>query len=153
MDETGKAMDKAMRLLSSRAHSRRELERKLYQRGFSSGTILFVVAECERLGFLNDEDFASNFAEELRTKGYGAGKVRNALALKGVERGIIEETSAATDRDEEYSRAQLALGKKLKTLKNEKDLRKRKEKAYRFLLSRGFSGDIVSELLRKEFSL
>ncbi|OGV51537.1 MAG: hypothetical protein A2017_01840 [Lentisphaerae bacterium GWF2_44_16] len=150
MDENGKAMDKAMRLLSSRAHSRRELGRKLYQRGFSSGTISFVIAECERLGFLNDEDFASDYAEELRNKGYGAGKVRNSLAQKGIDRGIIDEEIAGTEKDDEYSRAETALEKKLRTLKNEKDIRKRKEKAYRFLISRGFSGEIVSELLRKE---
>ena len=149
MDENAKAMDKAMRLLSSRAHSRRELGRKLYQRGFSSTAVSFAISECERLGLLNDEGFASDFAEELRGKGYGAGKIRNALALKGVERGIIEQAALKTDREEEYSRAEIALEKKLRTLKNETDARKRKEKAYRFLVSRGFSSDIASELLRK----
>ena len=43
--------------------------------------------------------------------------------------------------------------KKLPAFEREKDLRKRKEKIYRFLYSRGFSQAVISEIINKNLKV
>jgi regulatory protein len=145
-DETlQKAMDKAMNLLSRRGHSRKELFDKLFKRGFSKRVIMQTLSECERLNFINDFDFAESYLAELRAKGYGIYRIKNAMFKKGVPSAILKELiENGTDNEEdERERAMEALKRKMKTLEKESEPRKRKEKAYRFLAGRGFSMDVI----------
>ena len=49
---------------------------------------------------------------------------------------------------EERKNADQLLEKKKKTFNREKDLKKRRDKIYRFLYSRGFNNDIIADLIR-----
>ena len=51
-------------------------------------------------------------------------------------------------KTEERKNADKLLEKKMKTFKREEDLKKRRDKIYRFLYSRGFNKDIIADLLR-----
>jgi regulatory protein len=140
-----KAMDKAMRLLSSRGHSRKELYDKLLKRGFSKKIIMQTISECERLNFINDFEFAENYLRELQAKGYGIYRIKNAMFKKGVHSEIVKELleNSQENDDAEKKRAMEALKRKMKMLSRESDPRKLKEKACRFLASRGFSMDVI----------
>src|SRR5436305_410877 len=50
--------DHAMKLLSMRLHSRREMQRKLARHEFGNAIIEDVLQDLARLGYLNDEQFA-----------------------------------------------------------------------------------------------
>jgi SOS response regulatory protein OraA/RecX len=49
---------------------------------------------------------------------------------------------------EERKNADKLLEKKMKTFNREEDLKKRRDKIYRFLYSRGFNKDIIADLIR-----
>ena len=142
------AMNAAVRLLSRRNHTTREIRQKLRQRGFDADTISRVLSECERLNYLNDEQTARFYIRELVAKGYGPRRIRMSLKKKGISDELADrllpEQEAETD---ELENARQLLSKKQAKFDREKDLRKRKEKIYRFLSYRGFSASVISELI------
>jgi len=141
-------LKKAFDLLSRRAHSTKELCDKLYKRDFSKRDIDTVIAECERLGLLNDELFANDYAAELSGQGKGRFKVKMKLRNKGLSDEYIEKAlEKIVDNEEEN--AEQALKGKLRSLIHEDDINKRRQKAYRFLAYRGFSSDIITKLMDK----
>lgn len=142
------AMETAMGLLSRRGHSKSELLTKLKQKGFPYKECETVISECLRLNFLDDRQFAEAYTEELKCKGMGSRRIYMALMKKGIDKELINEI---LERDEisikaEYERAEKVLSGKLRSLKREQDKRKIREKAYRFLISRGFTSDIIGRL-------
>ena len=145
-----KAYNTALRLLTSRDHSTYELARKLKQRDFEDDVIKDVLLHCERLNYLNDERTAQMFIGQLLRKGYGAKRIRLELKRKGLTgkriAGILIEILAGTG---ELETAERILIKNIKRFEREDDCQKRKEKIYRFLHSRGFPNQVVSELLKK----
>jgi regulatory protein len=145
-----KAYNTALRLLTRRDHSKYELVQKLKQRNFEDGEIKKVLLECERLDYLNDERTAQVFIGQLLRKGYGAKRIRHELNRKGLTSkrisGLLTETlSEAVER----VNAERILIKHIKKFERENDGKKRKDKIYRFLYSRGFSNQVIAELLKK----
>jgi regulatory protein len=139
-------LKKAYDLLSRRAHSSLELRSKLSKKEYSARDIDTVISECERLGFLNDELFANDYAAELGRQGKGRFQIKMRLRKKGISDNLIEQALCNMGNNE-YENAEQALRGKLRGLINESDINKRRQKAYRFLAYRGFSGDIIANLL------
>lgn len=146
MQDNNKVLKKAFDLLSRRAHSTKELRDKLYKREFSKRDIDTVITECERLGFLNDELFANDYAAELGGQGKGTFKIKMKLRDKGLSESNIEKALEKIGNND-LENAENALSRKLRSLMNEDDINKRRQKAYRFLAYRGFSSDIISRLM------
>ena len=141
-------LKKAFDLLSRRAHSAKELRDKLYKRKFHKSDIDTVIAECGRLGLLNDELFANDYAAELAGQGQGRFKIKMKLRNKGLSQDNIEKALEKINDNEEEN-AEQALKGKLRSLIHEDDINKRRQKAYRFLAYRGFSSDIITKLMDK----
>lgn len=147
--EYRKAFDKALNILTRRQHSREELRRKLFLKGFTSSLISNILAELERINLVNDETFAMDYMNELKGKGYGVFRIKRALANKGISNELATNLlSSENSPDDEVERAREAMNRKLRSLRNEKDLQKKRAKIFRFLASRGFSGETISKLLR-----
>ena len=142
------AMNRAVRLLSGRNHTRVELHRKLKQKGVAEAVVREVIRECERLRYLDDRMTAGIYLEELRRKGYGGQRIRATMLRKGLEAGLVDGLlEESVEREDEVSSAARMLDKKRRTFERESDPRKRKEKMYRYLYGRGFSGSIISEVI------
>ncbi len=144
-----KAMNTAVRVLARRDHTRLEIEQKLRQRGYDQEVIRDVVVECERLNYIDDERTAKVYIFQLARRGFGFRRIRLELLKKGL-RGdrfdqIVKESRLEIDEREIAGRA---LQKKMKSFEREEDSKKRKDKIYRFLYSRGFSQSVISELIR-----
>ena len=147
IDEHRAAMDKALRFLSARAHSTRELRDKLLTRDFSMGVVDSVLEECARRGFLNDRLFAEFCLEEFKGRGYGPRKCMMYLRNKGIESAMIEEVMAEKhDATDELSQAEEVMRRKLRSLARESDPMKKKEKAIRFMAGRGFSFELANRV-------
>ena len=146
--QNNEVLKKAFDLLSRRAHSTQELRNKLYKREYSKRDIETVLIECERLGLLNDELFANDYATELSGQGKGRFKVMMKLRSRGLSDDNIENALENLG-DCELENAKTALNKKLRTLMNEEDINKRRQKAYRFLAYRGFASDIITKTMDK----
>ena len=132
------AMEKAMRLLSRRALSERELLNKLCAAGYPFREARDAVAECRKRGYVNDEAFAADYTELLAGRCLGGRRIRLALRKRGIPAELQDEPLEAA-AETEAERASEALAYKLRLLARETDPRRKREKAFRFLIGRGFS--------------
>ena len=95
-----KAKEKALRLLSLRAHSKKELKDKLKN---SSGerNAEKVAEKLENLGLIDDKSFAVSYANELFSrKLYSVSKVKYELSKKGISNVMAEEVIEEISPDE-----------------------------------------------------
>ncbi len=143
------AMNTAVRILTHRDHSRYELKQKLQQRGFASKVIETVIGECERLNYIDDQKTARIYISQLKRKCFGKRYIRMALKKKrlsstAIENFLLENYPEA----DEHENAGKLLKKKIKTFNREEDAKKRRDKMYRFLYSRGFNKDVITDLIR-----
>lgn len=146
--KTRAAMDTAVRILTSRGHTSSELARKLKSRQIKPDIVSRVVAECERLNYINDAGTAQQYLEELKKKGYGRRYVLTAMRKKGLDVEIIEDVlHRGYPESEERENAIIMLKKKLPAFNREKDPYKRKSKIYRYLYNRGFSPEVITAVV------
>jgi regulatory protein len=143
------AMNTAVRILTYRDHSKYELKQKLQRREFASEVIDTVIVECERLNYIDDERTARVYISQLKRKCFGKRHIRMALKKKRlsgsvIEKILLENYTEAEDREN----ASKLLEKKMKTFNREEDSKKRRDKIFRFLYSRGFKKDTISDLIR-----
>jgi regulatory protein len=142
-------MRAALRLLTRREHTTWELTQKLSQRGFAAEDIEPVIAACVRFNYLNDDRTGRLLVEQLARKGLGHLRIRMEFKKRGIcDRLTDTILNAEFTETEERRAARRALQKKMPALDSEPDTRKRKEKLFRFLLSRGFPAEMARDLLR-----
>lgn len=114
----GEVKEKALRLLSGRPMSRKELVDKLTARprDKEKEPIPEELAEeaanrLEELGYLNDAEYARTVARHYAAKGYGERKLRDELWKRGVPRAYwdqaLEEVQDPTDAMDEFIRRKL----------------------------------------------
>ena len=143
-----RVLNTALRILTGRDHSKSELTRKLKQRGFKPEDIEKAVSECMRLDYINDERTARVYIRQLIRKGYGYKRISYELNKKGLmgERiqNIFSESVCGAD---ELEGAERILKKNIRRFERETDLKKRRNKIYRFLSTRGFSQDTIRKLV------
>jgi regulatory protein len=88
--------DQALRLLARRPHFRRQLERKLRERGYDDGEVEATLERLAREGHVDDERLARDFAAARAGRaGEGARRVRAELE----RRGVTAETAAGALAD------------------------------------------------------
>ncbi len=146
--EYEKAWDKAVGLLARRGHTALELEGKLRMRGFDSQTVEAVVSECEKRNYIDDKETGRIYLKELIRKGYGPHRIRTSMKQKGLSETIIDELfQDAALEDMERELCLKALERKKRTASLKPDPLKQKAQLYRHLVSRGFTGSLVCELL------
>ena len=107
--------------------------------------------ELEEEGFLNDENFAKLYAEELLGRGYGQRAISQRFYKKGLRgekiKQILDEVCSESQEVED-TLLRLAQ-KKLKSLSRETDEYKKRQKLFRYLAGRGFDGTQINTVLQK----
>ncbi len=146
--ELQRAKNAAYRYLMIRPRSRFEVEKKLRDRDFAPQVVSSVIDNLVRLGYLNDEEFARQWAAgRVRSRGFGRYRIEQELRQKGIAshmvrevlRGLFEESS-------ELDVARREADKKLRTLlRFEPGVRKRRLAG--FLERKGFSSDIIRRII------
>lgn len=138
-----KAKDIALKFLSYKARSEKEVRDKLVSKEVESMTIDRVIEFLKRYDYINDEKFANSYVRErIRLKLEGRKKLVYDLRQKGIKQEIIDHVLDNTDIDEIDQAIQL-LEKKVHD-KTELDI-KEKQRIYQFLLRKGFSYDIIKK--------
>ncbi len=131
------ALEQALKYLDARPYSCSALRRKLFQLNkFESFEIDSALDYCRSRGFLNDALLAEDYAGSLASRNMGDRRIRRELSLKGLREHAGEALESIGITSEE--RADGAAAYKLRLLIRESDMRKKREKCLRFLLSRGF---------------
>ena len=143
-----RALESALRLLTRRDHTRRELVIKLRQRGFGAASVEEALARCSDLGYLDDARTAVTMAGHLVNRGYGCLRVRQMLAQKGLDEAYIEKAlHCCGDEKTQLHRARHVLEKRRLRLQREADPWKRRQAAYRFLAGRGYPADVIHRVI------
>ena len=143
-------MDKALELLSFRARSESELERRLLRAGHKPDTIAPALRRCRELGYLDDRAFAlSHVRDRLRLRPRGRRALRSELYRRGVDAELADE---AIDRGfeetgvDETDLARRVARKRFRILKGaQPEAARRRLAAY--LARRGFPPTVVREVV------
>ena len=132
----------AANLISARPLSRRELIRRLRDKGAAEEDAVSAADWLESIGALDDAAYAAMLVRHYSASGYGAGRLRDELFRRGVPREYWEEALALAPEAEEGIRRFLAA----KTKGRPMDEKQRKRIADA-LLRRGFPWDAVKRAL------
>ena len=147
-EERKSAKDRALKFLSYRDRSEKEILTKLKDVGYDESVIKWIINDLKRLKFIDDKRFASSFAQtQMITRPMGEFFLKRELKQKGVATELIEQTieKVYQEKDQLTVATELAEQRK-KRFKNLDEL-KVKKRVSDFLLRRGFSWDIVSHIL------
>ena len=125
-------------LIGKRAMSRRDLERKLREKGASEAEARYAAEWLEAIGAINDADYAALLVRHCADLGYGPARTREKLYEKGVPRELWDEAlDQLPDNGEQIDRF---LQSKLRGRMPDEKEKKRLTDA---LLRRGYSwGDV-----------
>ncbi|MBI1805164.1 MAG: RecX family transcriptional regulator [Ignavibacteriae bacterium] len=156
-EEYNLAKQKALRYISYRTRSEKELRTKLIEKEFPPDVIDKTIEQLRDLGLINDVAFARSFVHDQQLR-RPAGKrlLAQKLRLKGISNSIIQQVlSEAAGTDEERSAALEAAKKHLKRRRLPKDKLgriKEQQRIAQFLARRGFEWSTISPVLRALFT-
>ena len=131
-------------LIGKRAMSRRDLERKLQEKGANEAEARYAAEWLEAIGALNDAEYAAALARHYSGRGYGPARVREKLYEKGIPRELWEDALEQIPENDGQIDAFLA-GK----LRGREPDEKEKRRLTNALLRRGYPwGDIKAAWTR-----
>ncbi len=150
LDEAG-LLEYAVRSLSSRMKSIRDLRRNMSQRAEPGETgaahMDAVIAKLKDLGYLSDERFAADFTRlRKENQKFGRRRVQQGLMQKGIAQELTQTTLAtAYDDIDEVALAKQYVGRKrMKKPTDEKET----ARTMRRLVAAGFSTRTIWKVLR-----
>ena len=141
-DKAPSVKARAVSLLAQREYSRQELTDKLTAAQASPEEVEQALAQLEAKGLVNDARVVETLVNRRSGK-LGASRLRQELQAKGVSAELVAETMAGL-KGSELARAQAVWQKKFGQLAATSAER---NKQARFLASRGFSGDVVRQVV------
>jgi regulatory protein len=101
--------ERALGLLAVRPRSRRELERRLLAARFEPDEVRDVLTRLERVGLVDDEAFARQYAEHrFGARKEGSRAVAQGLRAAGIDPALAETAAEAAPDDDEERAVDLA---------------------------------------------
>ena len=134
---------RALRCLAAREHSRAELLRKLAPYEEEPGQLERVLDELQAKGFISEERVAASLLHR-RAARLGDLRIRQELQSKGLDADTVAQALEQL-RGTERERAQAVWQRKYGTPAQDA---KERARQMRFLLSRGFSADVVRRVVQ-----
>ena len=144
-----KARDFALRRLSRRAHSEGELTRKMARAGYPDDKIVETIDFLRKQHYLDDVAFARDFASE-RAERRRWGPARVETALKALALADQHIKAALAELEKMLGEREAGERAFLRFLAGERRAlspARRKARAYRHLLARGFTPETSHELV------
>ena len=146
-----RTFDRAVNLLTYKPRSIKELRERLLEKDWTNSAIVEeVIVKLETYGYLNDAQFAKDFASsKLRQKPIGKRVLKQKLAQKKLDKETVEDAiEKAFEETPEEEIIDRAIEKRLR-LKGKPIEREDVKKFYDFLLRQGFSYDLVRDKMRE----
>ena len=127
-----------------------EVREKLYSYRLYKNDVDQLISQLIEENYLNEERFAIQYAGgKFRMNQWGRVKVKYALRQKQVsEYSIKKGLKKIGDADYKKTLQKLAV-QKLKTLKSETNLFRKKKKLQDYLLQKGYEGELVREVVNE----
>lgn len=144
-DEREVAYQRAIKFISYRIRSEKEIQRRLKKLGFSEDVIAEVTERLSQNNLVDDEHFAKAWVEnrnEFRPRSHRM--LAMEMRQKGISEEVITQTLEKTDEDEDLAyRAASKQSRKYKDL----EWPEFRRKLTGFLARRGFSYEIISPVV------
>jgi regulatory protein len=143
------AKHRALEYLAHKPRTEEEVRRKLRRQEVGRSIIDDVVARLYELDYLDDESYARDYVRNrFASKKYGPVRIRRELVERGVDRALAGQAVDDFFADEDpMAAAREHAEKRWPRLSDEEDVRRRKQKLYRYLRRRGFTSDTIYPIL------
>jgi len=139
------AFEDALAALRRRERATAELRGWLAGRGHGSEEIEEAIGRLSEVGELDDERFACRYAEDKRElRGWGAERIREALASRGVAPALVEVALEADTHGAQVGRACDLLVRRAQPLDADAD----RARALGYLTRRGYAYEVAYEAVR-----
>jgi len=149
IDSLQKAKNYAFLLLKFRPRSEKEIYQRLKKKKFDDRIIKETIAFLKDKDFINDNYFAKAWVESRLKRPLGLRRIKQELRIKGIGKEIIDSQIDEIKKNysEEDIVAEIARERfnRLKNIEPEKA----KRRLYAYLLRRGFSPEIVIDVINK----
>lgn len=134
-------------LLGRRDYFVKELRMKFKEKGYEEDDVNVVLDYLIENGYQSDEKFTRSFINQKINSKIGFSKIKSTLVFeKGVDRDVVEDAmSEFESQDLENIRKIVGVKYRNKDLKDFKE----KNKAFRFLVSKGFSFEDINQVFRE----
>ena len=140
--KTSSTKARAVNMIAARPLSKKELQKRLVQKGSDEEDAAAAVEWLEDLGAVNDENYAAALVRHYSARGYGPMRIREEMHRRGVPRELWD--AAMTERSDSAETLDALIRKKCRGDLNDPKERKRVCDA---LLRRGFSWSEVKTAL------
>jgi SOS response regulatory protein OraA/RecX len=137
MREPETVTEVALRALRHRDLSVHELEERLRERGYGESERDDAIETLVRTGVVDDARYAESRARQLAGRGAGDALIRHTLARAGVETDVAEDALRTVAPEAERARIVV-------------ERRGPGPKTARYLLGKGFSEGVVSDVVASE---
>lgn len=138
------AKSRALRILGKRSMSRREISDRLVRKGESEETAAETADWLERIGAVNDADFAALIVKHYAHRGYGSARIRDELYRRGIPRELWEDALLQLPASDDSVNALLSA-----KLAGRKPDRAALKKATDALYRRGYSWDEIKSAVER----
>lgn len=142
------AYPKAMRFCAYQERSYKQVREKLYDLGLCSEDVENMLVRLSSDNFLNEERYAKAYVSgKFRQNKWGRNKIKQGLKQEAISAYCTKKGLAEID-DGDYDTLLLnLLNQKWLSLTDKNHLQK-KQKVYNYMLSKGFEGDLVLDILK-----
>ncbi|WP_102347647.1 recombination regulator RecX [Bacillus sp. Marseille-P3661] len=148
-DDIKKAFNIALKYLSYRMRSKKEINDFLLGKEYSQAVAEEVIKKLEEYNFVNDIEFAKSFVRaRMRNSSKGPLLIKREILQKGITEVIAEIGLQEYTQNDQLAVAQKAVEKAAVQQKQMSEFQL-KQKIGQALLSKGFTQDIVAEAMAK----
>ena len=140
---------RAMHLLNAMARTEAQLKQKLLQGGYPEDVVDAAIAYVKSFGYINDEAYVSNFIETRYNK-KSKREIKALLSQKGIDAELAERMlESSYEEHSDRDAIQEIVQKKRWNVEEMDD--KTKQKAYAYLMRKGFRYEDVRSVLQVEY--
>ena len=144
--DENEAKNTALRLLSFRRRTEKEVKEKLQKKGFDEKTIKKTIEKLKEYDLINDLEFATAWVKDrLAYKQRGRRLLKQELWKRGIKKEIIDQVTQELCKDEDKSAIELL--EKIKNRYKNLEPQVAKRRMYGFLLRRGFSYETINQAM------
>ena len=140
------ALDKALTHITATMKTEKDIRDFLKKKGYLEGVTDYVVEKMKGYSYLDDGAYAAAYAESALKKGKGRRLIEAELKRKGVSDTNIQNSLDILSKEEEEESAFQILEKYLRSKARDQ---KTYQKAYGYLLGKGFDYDTARAALER----
>lgn len=151
-DPSSRALALARQYLRFGTRSTEQLRTYLRTRQVPEQRIQSIVADCTRLGLLDDRACATLWANTLAERGYAWVAIRQQLRANGLDAQLIEQVLSPLQAcADDAQRARLLVH--ARSRRGAGTDRRHRNRLARLLSQRGFDADLIEQILVESFGL